>query len=429
MLTAEQNERVTQVRSGTPMGELMRRYWQPIAAEMELEENTTKEVRLLGEDLVLYKDRSGKLGLIDRFCAHRRVNLAYGIPEDHGLRCMYHGWLYDETGQCIEQPFEETVRPESRFKDKIKVNGYRAEALGGMIFAYMGPEPAPLLPRWDAFLWDNVVREITLVVLPSNWLQCVENSLDPVHTEWLHSRLSEYIKELKGEALTAFPASANARHKRIGFDVYRWGVLKRRLVGDETEESDDWARGHPLIFPNLLCVGSREVNRLMQYRVPVDDTHTLQASLYVHRVPEGFKAPTQTSIPYRYVDVYDEDGRLFWERNVDQDKLGMVAQGPSMDRTLERLGETDAGLIMYRKLLEEQMDIVLDGGEPMALIRDPAENEFIDLATERVYQGMGNNSVVMQHIPMENGDNPALDLIEDTLKSWRIHLGIEEPAK
>ena len=86
-------------------------------------------------------------------------------------------------------------------------------------------------------------------------------------------------------------------------------------------------------------------------------------------------------------------------------------------------------MIMYRKLLEEQMNIVMDGGEPMALVRDPAENEYIDLATERVYQGMGNNSVVMQHIPMENGDNPALALIEDTLKSWRIHLGIEEPAK
>ena len=275
MLTAEQNARLTEVGPGTPMGELMRRYWQPIAAEMELEENPTKEVRLLGEDLVLYKDRSGQYGLIDRFCAHRRVNLAYGIPEERGLRCMYHGWRYDETGQCIEQPFEETVRPEARFKDKIKMKGYPAEALGGMIFAYMGPAPAPLLPRWDAMVWDNVVRDITLAILPSNWLQCVENSLDPVHTEWIHSYLTEYLRERKGQVLTAFPPSETAQHKKIGFDVYRWGVIKRRLVGNDTEESDDWSRGHPLIFPNLLCVGAREVNRVLQYRVPIDDYNTL----------------------------------------------------------------------------------------------------------------------------------------------------------
>ena len=206
MLTAEQNARLTEVGPGTPMGELMRRYWQPIAAETELEENPTKEVRLLGEDLVLYKDRSGQYGLIDRFCAHRRVNLAYGIPEERGLRCMYHGWRYDETGQCIEQPFEETVRPEARFKDKIKLKGYPAEALGGMIFAYMGPAPAPLLPRWDAMVWDNVVRDVTLAILPSNWLQCVENSLDPVHTEWIHSYLTEYLRERKGAGVDGVPA-------------------------------------------------------------------------------------------------------------------------------------------------------------------------------------------------------------------------------
>ena len=102
MLSVDANERLTRVGRGTPMGVLMRRYWHPIAASVELDERPTKEVRLLGEDLVLYKDRSGAFGLIDRVCAHRRVNLAYGIPEEHGLRCMYHGWLYDETGQCIE---------------------------------------------------------------------------------------------------------------------------------------------------------------------------------------------------------------------------------------------------------------------------------------------------------------------------------------
>ena len=186
MLSIEKNELLTKVGPGTPTGELMRRYWHPIAAAGELLEKPTKPVRLLGEDLVLYKDKSGTLGLIDRFCPHRRVDLTYGIPEENGLRCMYHGWMMDETGQCIEQPFEETVRPDGRFKEKVKIAGYPVEELGGLIFAYMGPQPAPLLPRWEQLTYDNAIRDIAITELPCNWLQAQENSVDPVHTEWLH---------------------------------------------------------------------------------------------------------------------------------------------------------------------------------------------------------------------------------------------------
>ena len=190
MLSIENNELITKVSPGTPMGELMRRYWHPVAATQELQERPTKSVRLLGEDLVLYRDKSGTYGLIERFCPHRRVDLSYGIPEEHGLRCMYHGWMMDETGQCIEQPFEETVHPDGRFKEKVKIAGYPVEELGGLLFAYMGPQPAPLLPRWEQLTWDNAVREICISELPCNWLQCQENSIDPVHFEWLHSNWS-----------------------------------------------------------------------------------------------------------------------------------------------------------------------------------------------------------------------------------------------
>jgi 5,5'-dehydrodivanillate O-demethylase len=149
MLSIAQNEAMTRVGRGSPMGELMRRYWHPIAATSELDDNPTKRVRILGEDLVLYKDRSGTLGLIDLLCPHRRVDMSYGIPEEHGLRCMYHGWMFDETGQCTEQPFEETVHPDGRFKEKVRISSYPVEALAGMVFAYLGPQPAPLLPNWE----------------------------------------------------------------------------------------------------------------------------------------------------------------------------------------------------------------------------------------------------------------------------------------
>ena len=205
MLSSTENERLTSIMPGTPMGNLFRRYWHPIAASAELgpapEGRPTKAVRVLGEDLVLYKDRSGTLGLIDRLCAHRRVDLSYGIPEEHGLRCMYHGWLYDETGQCIEQPFEETVHPDGRFKEKVRVASYPVEELGGLVFAYLGPQPAPLLPRWEPFQWEDGWSDIGTAELPCNWLQCMENSLDPVHLEWLHGYWGVWQQRQKAEAL------------------------------------------------------------------------------------------------------------------------------------------------------------------------------------------------------------------------------------
>ena len=183
MLTTEQNARLTQVGPGTPMGELMRRYWHPIAASVELNEETpTKEIRLLGEDLVLYRDLSGTVGCVEPSCAHRKANLSYGVPEEKGIRCAYHGWIYDETGACLDQPSEPSG---SRFKDKVKVRAYPVEELGGTIFVYMGPQPTPLLPRWDILVWENVTREIKKVMLPTNWLQCMGNSLYPVHFQWL----------------------------------------------------------------------------------------------------------------------------------------------------------------------------------------------------------------------------------------------------
>ncbi|WP_273368659.1 Rieske 2Fe-2S domain-containing protein, partial [Alicyclobacillus herbarius] len=133
----------------------MRRYWIPVAAEVELERKWTKKVRILGEDLVLYRDRSGELGLIAERCPHRGASLAYGIPEQDGIRCPYHGWCFNHKGECTDQPNE----PEdTNFAKKIRVSGYRVEKLGGLIFAYMGPEPAPLLPRFDAFVVKNAIR-------------------------------------------------------------------------------------------------------------------------------------------------------------------------------------------------------------------------------------------------------------------------------
>src|SRR5439155_3902227 len=175
MVSVDENERLTRVGAGTPCGDLMRRYWHPVAASSQLPGPGTRPVRVLGEDLVLYRDRQGRTGLVQPHCAHRRAGLMFGIPDERGLRCTYHGWLYDATGQCLEQPYEKFIGGNNEFCDRIRIQAYPTEELGGLIFAYLGPEPVPLVPRWKAMVDGSMVREIGVTVLPCNWLQAVED--------------------------------------------------------------------------------------------------------------------------------------------------------------------------------------------------------------------------------------------------------------
>ncbi|MCI0778838.1 MAG: Rieske 2Fe-2S domain-containing protein, partial [Chloroflexi bacterium] len=195
MLSVEANERLTQVGPGTPMGALMRRYWLPIRPLAQLLDEDVMKVRILGEDLVLFRSLRGELGLIGANCAHRRTGLEFGIPDERGLRCCYHGWLYDTTGQCIEQPLE---APDSTFKDRVQITGYPVQELGGLVWAYLGPAPAPLLPPWDLLVLPNALRQIGVVVLDCNWLQCHENTGDPAHSVYLHGHLFEYVLKKQG---------------------------------------------------------------------------------------------------------------------------------------------------------------------------------------------------------------------------------------
>jgi 5,5'-dehydrodivanillate O-demethylase len=388
MLTKEMNDRITRVGPGTPMGELMRRYWQPIAGSVQLsEENPTKEIRLLGEDLVLFRSTKGVLGLIEPSCPHRKANLSYGVPEPEGIRCAYHGWLFDEQGNCVDQPSEPAG---SRFKDKVKIKAYKVEELGGIIFGYMGPEPAPLLPRWDALAWDGV-RQVQIIELPCNWLQCQENSLDPLHFQWLHRYFGGYMmNRLKPpeerDAWNAITSGKGQDHKKIGFEITDYGVIKRRLVGDETEDDEFWRIGHPVLFPNILRVAKG-----MQFRTPIDDYNTLHVTMQFRPYKAG--EALQEEVPVALPELRDEQGRIRADGVLPQDQLAWVIQGPISDRTTERLGVTDVGIILYRRMLSEQAAVVEEGGEPMNVHRDPSANEIIILPCEYFeypgYEGTG----------------------------------------
>ena len=407
MLSIKENETLTQVGPGTPMGQLMRRYWHPIAATGELAERPTKQVRLLGEDLVLYQDKSGALGLIDRLCAHRRVDLSYGIPEEHGLRCMYHGWVYDETGQCIEQPFEETVHPDGRFKEKVKLAGYPVEELGGLIFAYMGPQPAPLLPRWGQLTWDNCICDIAMSHLTCNWLQCQENSLDGVHTEWLHNYYGNYVRT----GVASRPEN-QPKTTKIGYDAFEYGTIKRRLQEGFPEDGEDWTTGHPVLFPNILFVGD-QTRTTTQWRVPIDDQNTLHISYYVYRAAPGHVAPKQDVAAYRWTPLFQEDGRFFTGITFNQDYMAWVTQGPIAERNLEVLGQSDVGIIFFRKQLKQQMAVIADGGEPMCTFREA--HDAIELPLEKVKHG---NKADGRYYPGEAGGTTVVSEIEEVMRSW-----------
>ncbi len=381
MLSVKENERLTHIGPGTDMGTLFRRYWHPIAGSVEMDDTPTKAMRILGEDLVLFKDRSGNLGLIQESCPHRRVNLLYGIPEEHGLRCPYHGWLFDETGKCLEMPAE---APDSTFKDRVVAKTYPVKDHAGFIWAYLGPDPAPLIPNWDLLVKDNVYRQIGAAVIPCNWLQCMENSVDPVHLEWLHGYYFRWVLERSGmdNEMAMERARPNLkRHKKIGFDVFEHGIIKRRVWGDQTEDHEDWTVGHPILFPQILRVGGGGLDEF-QYRVPIDDTHTLHFWYSTYTPPGDFKLPKQEKIPLYQVPVYDDSGKFIVDFVNGQDSMAWAAQGPIAPRHLEKLAQSDRGVILYRRLLKQQMEIALDGGDPMNVIRDPAKNEYIAMGQE-----------------------------------------------
>ena len=384
MLTEKENERLTRVGPGTPMGELMRRYWHPIGAAAELDQNPVKHVKLLGESLVLYRDLKGGLGLIGDTCPHRSVSMLYGVPEEEGLRCPYHGWMFDCTGQCVEMPAE---APDTTFPSRVRIAGYPVQELAGLVFAYLGPDPVPLLPRWDMFVWDNVLRDIGSAVIPCNWLQIMENSLDPVHVEWLHGRFSDYVLErlgrtdLKRQFFRAGQVGGNWSHEKIGFDEFEYGIIKRRVVEGGSEEDPEWRIGHPVVFPNLLRVGSN-----FQYRVPVDDENTLHVWFTAYPQPPDAQVPKQDIIPHYQVPLpYDSKGDVDWtmvDNNSGQDIVAWVTQGAIADRSQEKLGESDKGIILYRRQLRQQLAIVEDGGEPINVFRNVGDNVRLDLPWE-----------------------------------------------
>ncbi|HZT06551.1 MAG TPA: Rieske 2Fe-2S domain-containing protein [Chloroflexota bacterium] len=378
MLTTEENERLTRVGPGTPGGELLRRYWQPVAGLNELtDQHPTKFVRVLGEDLVLFRDRRGHVGLLSDHCAHRGASLLYGRVEERGISCAYHGWLYDTEGNCLETPAE----PEgSRFHLTVKQRAYPVEKLFGLYWAYLGPLPAPPIRRLDIMQYP--IKEVSMEIeYQANWVQVVENNLDGSHIFVLHQDTIAMRRDQRGPQRIKPTNTTRGRLDDMASLEYReveYGVRRRLGIVDGYVEDD------LLVFPNML----RRMN-MLSIKLPVDDTHTKRFAFLVyldrgkvddwgaHIAEKYIFPPSEAKVPVHgtYPNVrYNQHQVPF------QDIMVIESQGPVSPRETWRAGTRDSGVTFLDDVLMREIDKVERGLDPLGLVRDP--NVVIDTNIE-----------------------------------------------
>jgi 5,5'-dehydrodivanillate O-demethylase len=380
MLTQEQNERLTRVGPRTPAGELLRRYWHPVAVAQELsEERPTQFVRILGEDLVLFRDKRGRVGLLADHCPHRGASLLYGRVEERGISCAYHGWLMDTEGNVLETPPERN----DAICRNVKTRAYPVQRLAGLYWAYLGPLPAPALPKYDVFARTDGKRRITVHhMLDCNWFQTMENATDPTHAPILH-------QDIEGRTAKPVNTTRGFIDDQPSFDFWRvpYGIMKRRNFANG--ESDE----HPLIFPNMLRTGGT-----VQIRVPVDDTHTWRVDVNfkpdakVRAVPTEEQPPVVYNPPHKNPpDALYPFARFEMRTVSQQDHMAWESQGQIADRTVENLSFSDRAIIELRRMALENIEKVERGEDPLAVVRDP-EHPVIDTNLDHDLQATGGKT-------------------------------------
>jgi 5,5'-dehydrodivanillate O-demethylase len=371
----ERANRLMSVGAGTPMGDYLRRFWWPVAIVSDLDEWPLKQVKLLGETLALYRSDEGTFGLVADRCPHRGTSLSCGMTDGALLRCAYHGWAFTTAGECVDTPAE---APGSRLKARAGIPAYPVQQLGGLVWAYLGPQPAPLLPRFEQLVRDDLSKTIGFTHLPANWLRVAENNLDPMHVEHLHMRYMNWIRKRRGES-----PIPTRKHAKIDFELFEYGIMKKRLWEGDSETSDEWRTGHPLFFPGnaLIAMTARHVE--LQFRVPMDEANTTIYWYQAKELEPGESAPA--NIPVVGNPWSTEDGQYRRESIQGQDMMMFVSMG-EVDFRNEHLGESDKGIALYRRTLLEECEKAGRGEDPLGVVRDPAKNEpYIVLPHENTF--------------------------------------------
>ena len=387
MLSQADNEAITRVGPGTPMGELMRRYWQPVLLSREAAEPDCDpvRVRVLGEDLVAFRDTSGRVGLLAEWCPHRLTSLYLGRNEENGIRCVYHGWKFDVNGACVEMPNEPE---EYDFKHKVRTAAYPTVELGGVIWAYMGPlAQRPPEPRFEFTQQPETHRGASKVIEECNWLQALEGGIDSVHSSFLHRKFGS------GEGIGLSGLRADATASRVEVEPTDYGyryTSSRPLPGGDR----NYVRAYQWVMPHVQIRASQFNGDGSWYKfkisghhwVPIDDEHTMVWNWFYSldeplTIDEKEERTSGNGADFVDPRTFQSRGnkRNDWlldrhRQRTDtftgiqginqQDRAVQEAMKPIVDRRNEHLGQTDRAIIMTRKLLLNAAKLVQDGGSP-----------------------------------------------------------------
>ena len=385
MLTQLENELLTRTAPGSSMGKVLRRYWIPSLLSWELPEPDCAPIRLklLGEDLVAFRDTNGKVGILDEFCPHRGASLWLGRNEECGLRCVYHGWKFDVDGACVDQMNEREL-----FTDKIRATAYLTVEMGGVVWAYMGPRDR--VPPFPMFEWTQAPathRTVSKTWEECNWLQALEGGIDTSHAPILHR-----VFRSNSEHLGVPPTQASARNTKPTLEVeltdYGYRYFGIRPLGEE----GTYVRGYQFVMPwtQIRPPDASGQDGVIpgHYWVPMDDEncmvwnwkYSLSAPLTQGELEEqrSGRGPSDQFEDFRKVANKQNDWNIDREAQryytftgingfTNQDHAIQESMGPIADRAREHLGPADAAVIATRKLLIDTIQTVEDSGDPVGI--------------------------------------------------------------
>ncbi len=396
MMSAQENELITRIGPGTACGALMRRYWQPAALKEELAgPRPVKALRLLGEDLVLFRDEAGRYGLLDRHCPHRGADLAFGRREDGGLRCSFHGWLFDATGRCRETPAEPEGSPLAR---NVRQPAYPVVEKAGVLWAYMGPgglAQAPAFPAFDCFVAPDTHTFAFKGLWECNWLQALEVGIDPAHASYLHhffedeDRTKAYGKQFRDASMDSdIPMTRLMReHGRPTIQVEETGYGLKILTTRDLGNGKTHVRVTNQVFPHAITIPLSREMMLTQWHAPVDDAtcywYTVFTSfgapvdkaqmraqrLKVYELPD-YRSKKNRSNSYGF-DAHEQQNKTYTGMGEDinvHDQWAVESLGRIQDRTKEHLGASDKAISAYRRLLRRSIEEVKRGEPPVLAV-------------------------------------------------------------
>ncbi|MDZ5456853.1 Rieske 2Fe-2S domain-containing protein [Azohydromonas lata] len=385
MLTRQENELLCRVEGDAPMGQLMRRHWTPVCLIEEVSEvdGTPVKARVFGEDLVVFRDSDGRVGVMDEYCPHRRASLVYGRNEEGGLRCLYHGWKMDVEGNVLEMVSEPAA---SGMAEKVKHKAYPVQEWGGMVWAYMGPQdavPEFVPPRWAPTAQASV--SIAKAILPCNWAQILEGAIDSAHSSSLHS--SDMVPaRVDGAKATANawlrPSTDKAPRLQVqrGEYGFRYAAIRRPIKDAATH---DYVRSTVFVAPATALIPPNNLYNVANINVPCDDTSTAFYFIawgHPSQTPETetwrrfLRQTVGVDLDQYYRPLRNQDNRFWQDRQAmkagnftgitgfpNQDIAMWVTMGAIADRTNDRLGASDLAIVEFRKQMLEAVRAFQNG--------------------------------------------------------------------